>query len=65
MERVEEAIRESIYNRLNQELPHTVKQENIGWYQTRNNEIIINQNLYVRSPGHKVRVAAPTSVVGD
>ena len=53
---VEEIIREKIFRHLNQELPFSVTQENIGWTELQDGKLRIDQALIVRKPNHKAIV---------
>jgi GTP-binding protein Era len=52
-ERAEEAVRESIYERLNAEIPHQLAQETSGWGTASDGGLIICQNLLV--PNRRVQ----------
>lgn len=47
--RVEEVIREKLFERLNKELPYSITQENIGWTNLSDGALRIDQRLIVDS----------------
>ncbi len=48
-----EIIRQEVYQRLHQEIPYIVEQENLGWEVLKNGAIRIDQRLYVRRESHR------------
>jgi len=48
-----EIIREALYNRLNQEIPYAVQQQNIAFEVLRNGDLRIDQRIVVRKEQHK------------
>jgi GTP-binding protein Era len=48
-----ELIRETLYHRLNKEIPYTVQQENVDWLMLKNGQLRIDQRLIVRRDQHK------------
>jgi GTP-binding protein Era len=54
LQRVEEIIREKIYQRLHQEIPYRLEQKNIGWTELAGGALRIDQQLMVETPTQKV-----------
>lgn len=64
LQRVQEIIREKLYQRLYKELPYIVQQYNLGWTQ-RGNQLRIDQQLRVEREAQKSIVIGPSSSVID
>ncbi|RIA98820.1 P-loop containing nucleoside triphosphate hydrolase protein [Glomus cerebriforme] len=62
--RVEDFIRAEIYERLRDNLPYVVRQENVGWTNLPNNVLRIDQNIYVDNPSQmKILIGANGTII--
>ncbi|CAI2161471.1 17269_t:CDS:2 [Funneliformis geosporum] len=64
MKRVEDFIRAEIFERLRDNLPYAVRQENVGWTDLPNNILRIDQNIYTDYPSQqKILIGANGTVI--
>ncbi|KAI7856950.1 P-loop containing nucleoside triphosphate hydrolase protein [Circinella umbellata] len=64
LKRVEELIRVEFFKRLHQYIPYMLKQENVGWTETNDGGLRIDQNVYVeRDSQQRIVVGANGAVI--
>eukprot|EP00808_Paulinella_micropora_P006599 g18964.t1 len=56
VQRVEEVVREKIYQRLNQEIPYAIQQKTLGWEDRPDGSVRIDMQLTVNSEGQKKKL---------